>query len=101
MKVDFNKTFKNYRGDDLLIDGRPRLMSEVIAQCLFNGEGLRHTGDAAKDGERKLRSYRLCMRIMQSGGEITLEAEDAVLVKESVVGLTPGCYSQIVELIDG
>lgn len=48
-----------------------------------------------------MRAYKLCMRIIQAEGDLSIEAEDAVLIKESVVSLTPGCYSQIVELIDG
>ncbi len=101
MKVNFNRTFKDFKGNDLVINGHPQYMADIIAQCLFNGDGAKPTGDFAKDGNRKMRAYKLCMRIIQTEGDLSIEAEDAVLIKESVVSLTPGCYSQIVELIDG
>jgi hypothetical protein len=40
------------------------------------------------------------MRLIQANGDLSISAEDAILIKESVIGLTPGCYSQIVKLID-
>ena len=51
MKVNFNKTFKDYRGNDLIVGGKVQLMTDIIAQCLFNGEGacLLYTSDAADD----------------------------------------------------
>lgn len=100
MKVNFNRTFKDYRGNDLLVGGRSQCMADIIAQCLFNGEGIRVSGDPAKDSACKLRAYSLCIRIMQAQGELIIEAEDAVLIKGAVSGLTPGCYAQVVELID-
>lgn len=100
MKVNFNRTFKDYRGEDLLVGGRSQRMADIIAQCLFNGEGIRTGNDPARDNARKMRAYSLCMRIMQAQGELAIEAEDAVLIKDAVSGLTPGCYAQVVELID-
>jgi hypothetical protein len=50
------------------------------------------------------RNYMLtvfCMRIMGSDADVDLTSEDAVLIKEAVTGLTPGCYSQIVKQIEG
>lgn len=101
MKVNFNQVFRNYRGDVLKINNVPQSMKMVLAQSLFNGEGVKPTNDPLKDGEKKVRSYSLCRRIMESDNEITISAEDAVLIKEVITHLTPGCYSQIVELIDG
>ena len=100
MKVNFNKTFKDYRGNDLIVGGKVQLMTDIVAQCLFNGEGARSSGDSNKDSSRKIHSYELCMRLIQANGDLSISAEDAILIKESVIGLTPGCYSQIVKLID-
>ena len=100
MKVNFNKTFKDYKGDDLMIGGKSQLMADIIAQCLFNGEGVQQTGSPQENNMRKIHCYDLCMRIMQTQGDLSLTVEDALLIKESVTGLTPGCYSQIVTLID-
>ncbi len=100
MKVNFNQFFKNYRGELLTVDNKPQSMKMVIAQSLFNGEGMKPTNDTLKDGEKKMRSYLLCRKIMESEGEISLSTEEAVLIKEVITHLTPGCYSQVVQLID-
>ena len=93
MKVNFNVYFKDFDGSVLLIDKKP--------QCLFNGTGFRPSGNIQTDNERKLHAYSLCMRIMGSDADVDLTSEDAVLIKEAVTGLTPGCYSQIVKQIEG
>ena len=101
MKVNFNKTFKDYRGNDLIVGGKVQLMTDIIAPMPFLiGEGARSSGDSNKDSSRKIHSYELCMRLIQANGDLSISAEDAILIKESVIGLTPGCYSQIVKLID-
>lgn len=100
MKVNFNQTFKDYRGDDLLVGGHPQVIGPIVAQCLFNGEGMKPCGNPIKDNARKLTSYILCNRIMQSDGPVNLTVEEAALIKEAVETLTPGCYAQIVLLIE-
>lgn len=42
MKVNFNKTFKDYRGNDLIVGGKVQLMTDIIAQCLLMGKVLDH-----------------------------------------------------------
>lgn len=100
MKVDFNVYFKNYDGSTLLINDKPQCVGRIVSQCLFNGTSIQPTGNFQVDNEKKLQAYSLCMKIMSSDMEIDITSEDAVLIKESVRGLTPGCYSQIVELIE-
>lgn len=101
MKVNFYDCFKDFDGHPLHINGEPQLVSRIVAQCLFNGTGIRPSGNQQTDADKKLRAYRLCMQIMDAVGEIDITAEDAVLIKEAVSGLTPGCYSQVVKLIEG
>lgn len=101
MKVNFFDCFKDFDGQPLHINGEPQLVSRIVAQCLFNGTGIRPSGNQQTDADKKLRAYRLCMQIMDAVGEIDITAEDAVLIKEAVSGLTPGCYSQVVKLIEG
>lgn len=101
MKVNFYDCFKDFDGQPLHINGEPQLVSRIVAQCLFNGTGIRPSGNQQTDADKKLRAYRLCMQIMDTVGEIDITAEDAVLIKEAVSGLTPGCYSQVVKLIEG
>ena len=100
MKVNFYDCFKDFDGPPLHINGEPQLVSRIVAQCLFNGTGIRPSGNQQTDADKKLRAYRLCMQIMDAVGEIDITAEDAVLIKEAVSGLTPGCYSQVVQLIE-
>ena len=101
MKVNFYDCFKDFDGQPLHINGEPQLVSRIVAQCLFNGTGIRPSGNQQTDADKKLRAYRLCMQIMDAVGEIDITAEDAVLIKEAFSGLTPGCYSQLVKLIEG
>ena len=100
MKVNFYDCFKDFDGQPLHINGEPQLVSRIVAQCLFNGTGIRPSGNQQTDADKKLRAYRLCMQIMDAVGEIDITAEDAVPIKEAVSGLTPGCYSQVVQLIE-
>ena len=100
MKVNFYDCFKDFDGQPLHINGEPQLVSRIVAQCLFNGTGIRPSGNQQTDADKKLRAYRLCMQIMDAEGEIDITAEDAVLIKDGVSGLTPGCYSQVVKLIE-
>lgn len=100
MKVNFYDCFKDFDGQPLHINGEPQLVSRIVAQCLFNGTGIRPSGNQQTDADKKLRAYRLCMQIMDAVGEIDITAENAVLIKEAVSGLTPGCYSQVVQLIE-
>ena len=101
MKVNFNTYFKDFDGGELLINDKPQSIGRIVAQCLFNGTGINPTGNLQVDNEKKLQSHNLCMRIMGSTAEVDITLEDAVLIKEAVGGLTPGCFSQIIKLIEG
>lgn len=101
MKVNFCCSFNDFDGLPLQINGEQQSVRRIVAQCLFNGAGIRPSGNQQIDADKKLRAYRLCMQIMDASGEIDITAEDAVLIKEAVSGLTPGCYSQVVILIEG
>lgn len=101
MKVKFYDSFKDFAGQPLRINGETQIVGCIVAQCLFNGTGIRPSGNQQTDADKKLRAYRLCMQIMDAAEEIDITAEDAVLIKEAVSGLTPGCYSQVVKLIEG
>ena len=41
MKVNFNADFKDFNGEPLLVDGNPQVIGHIVAQCLFNGTGIR------------------------------------------------------------
>jgi len=101
MKVNFNQNFKNWEGEDLLVDGKPQPMGKIIAQTLFNGEGIKKSDDPLKDGERKLMAYSVCMRIAGTTDPVEITVEEGALIKEAMSYLTPGCYAQVVNLIEG
>lgn len=113
MKVNFNKSFKNYKGEDSLVDveilkdgkkvveKQPQMISDIVCRCLFSGETLERTGDASKDNANKLVAHNLCMRIYAAKGAIEIQTEEATLIKQSVSSLNAGGYSQIVNLIEG
>lgn len=83
--MNFYDSFKDFDGLPLQINGEMQIVGRIVAQCLFNGTGIRPSGNQQTDAD----------------GEIDITAEDAVLIKEAVSGLTPGCYSQVVKLIEG
>lgn len=113
MKVNFNKAFKNYKGEESLIDvevlkegkkvieKQPQMISDLVCRCLFSGETLERTGDASKDNANKLVAHNLCMRIFAAKGAIEISTEEATLIKQSVSSLNAGGYAQIFNLIEG
>ncbi|WP_099465556.1 alkylhydroperoxidase [Parabacteroides provencensis] len=113
MKVNFNKSFKNYKGEDVLVDTevikegkkvieqRPQMISDMVCRCLFSGETIERIGDAEKDNANKLKAHSLCMRIIAAKGAVELTTEEATLIKQAVSGLNAGGYAQIVNLIEG
>lgn len=114
MKVNFNIPFKNYKGEkmekevEVLRNGQKVkeiqsvLISDVLAQNLYTGEGIERTGNADKDNESKFKAYKLCHRIFSATGPIDLTSEEVLLIKQvSAATLTAGAYGQIVELLEG
>ena len=91
----------DFDGQQMLIDGKPVCIGRIVAQCLFGGSNIRQTGNTQVDNDKKMQAYNLCMRVMNARGGIDITSEEAVLIKEAVSGLTPGCFAQIVKLIEG
>ena len=122
MKVNLNVPFMNYKGcllytsdaaDDTDYKGlvitkkvegtdveQEQLMKDVIAPILFSGEW-RDERVNALSGDEKIRAYSLSLKIYQSTGDIEISAEEALMIKEAALVLSPGGYAQIVKLIDG
>ena len=93
MRVDFSKSFKDFKGKALGIS-----MADEIGKILFN-VGL--SGNAPLTSEQKYMAYKLCNR-MQAGGEVELTSEEAVfLLKICGETLTAGAYGQVRDLIEG
>lgn len=64
-------------GEPLLVDGNPQVIGHIVAQCLFNGRVFVQVAICRQINGKKMRAYHLCMRIMDTGGEIEITSEDA------------------------
>ncbi|WP_459187285.1 hypothetical protein ACGE0T_14240 [Parabacteroides sp. APC149_11_2_Y6] len=88
MKVNFNQSFKDYKGEET-----NQVIKDTVCQCLYS----------CADGysaEEKFRAYKLNLLIIPSTGEVELSPEDAALIKRICErSLTAGGYGQIAELI--
>ena len=92
MKVDLNRRFRGFKGNELDGDKPP----PAVAEALFN-----YGKDKPVGRDEKFKAYVLCQRIIQGGGVLDLESEDVTLIKE-VCGesLTAGGYGQVYELVE-
>ena len=94
MKVDLNRRFRGFDGNELGGDN----IATAVAEALFNYGKDKPVG---RD-EKVQRPYVLCQRIVQGGGILEITTEEGTLIKE-VCGesLTAGGYGQVYELIEG
>ena len=92
MKVDLNRRFRGFDGNELGGDN----IATAVAEALFN-----YGKDKPVGRDEKFKAYVLCLRIIQGGGVLDLESEDVTLIKE-VCGesLTAGGYGQVYELVE-
>lgn len=92
MKVDLNRRFRGFEGNELDGDN----VATAVAEALFN-----YGKDKPVGRDEKFKAYVLCQRIIQGGGVLDLESEDVTLIKE-VCGesLTAGGYGQVYELVE-
>lgn len=97
MKVNFNQPFKDFKGNEVNVNGRNVLISDEIGKILFN---LGMTGNTPLNADEKYMSYKLCNRINTSGiVELTAD-ECAFIVKVCGESLTAGAYGQVRDLIE-
>lgn len=101
MKVNFNKPFKNIQGEDMMFEGKPQLIKDVVAQSLFTGDAIEKTGNSGRDNTNKMISFNLCNRIYNSEADVEISTEEATLVKQAVSSLNAAGYAQVVLLIEG
>ena len=93
MKVDLNRRFKGFNGNELGGD----TIATAVAEALFNYGKEKPVGR-----DEKFKAYVLCQRIIQNGGVLEITTEEGTLIKE-VCGecLTAGGYGQVYKLIEG
>lgn len=93
MKVNFNKNFKDFRGNELPDES----ISQTIAEALFN----HGTGTPAPENEKRM-AYNLSRRIFLAEKDVEITAEEAAFIERVCAEkLTAGGYGQVYELIEG
>lgn len=92
MKVNFNRQFKDFRGENL----KGENIAHSIAEALFY-----YGKDNPVNRNEKFRAYCLSQKIIQQDGVVEISTEEASLIKE-VCGeaLTAGGYGQIHDIIE-
>ncbi len=94
MKVDFNKKFKDFKGQETNV-----VIADKVAEALYSAGA---TPECAIKNDNKFRAYKLCQKIINSDGAIEIESEDATLIKSVCANfLTAGAYGQVHEIIEG
>ncbi len=94
MKVDLNKKFKDFMGQET-----KEVIANKVAEALYSAGAI---PEWAIKREDKFRAYKLCQQIINNAGVIEIESEDATLIKDVCANfLTAGAYGQIHELIEG
>jgi hypothetical protein len=94
MKVDFNRKFKDFKGNELSDS-----IADKVSEALFSA-GM--TRECPIRNEDKFRAYKLSQKIINAAGATELSAEDITLIKEIVSNfLTAGAYGQVEELVEG
>ncbi len=93
MNVNFNLSFKDFKGDVIVENGKEKRMSEMVATLLFAGQGI-------TTNEEKLKAFSLSQKIYHATGEINIEVEEAALIKKVAESLNAGGYAQVINLIE-
>lgn len=88
MKVNFNQSFKDYKGEET-----KQIIKETVCKCLYAaGEGF--------SADEKFKAYKLNLLIIPAAAEVEISTEDAALIKRICErSLSAGGYGQIAELI--
>ena len=95
MKVNFNVSIKDFRGQDVILNDKPVMLADKVAQLLFNYGNMSQV-----PADDKWRAYKLCNRLMESG-ELELTTEEGAFVL-NICGqaLTAGVYGRVRDLIE-
>lgn len=105
MRLNFHVAFKNAAGDDAYEtingDKHVQMIDDVVCQGLFDGRFLKLSGEECKDARLKLQAFELYQKIRTANGEVEITAEEASMIKQMALILSPGAYGQIYQLIEG
>jgi hypothetical protein len=93
MKVNFNRKFKNFKGQET-----GELIYDKIAEALFLGGA---NAELPISNENKYKAYKLSQKLIAGKGEVEITSEEATLIKEITANyLVAGAYGQIEEIIE-
>lgn len=92
MKVNFNQSFKDFKGRAI-----GQTIADEIGKVLFN---VSTSGNAPLSADEKYMAYKLCNR-MGAEGEVELNAEEAAFIIR-ICGeyFSAGAYGQVRDLIE-
>ncbi len=93
MKINFNQSFKDFKGEAILENGKEKSISEMVATLLFSGHGITKNED-------KLKAFSLSQKIYSSKGAIEITVEDASMIKKVAESLSAGAYAQVIAIIE-
>ncbi len=92
MKVNLNRKFKDFRGNELSGEN----IAYSVAEALFF-----YGKEKPVNRDDKFKAYCLSQKIVQSNGIVEITTEEACLIKEVCgEGLTAGGYGQVCNIIE-
>lgn len=100
MKLNLNKTVKTIEGlevKDEVIEGgktvlKPITIAQMCARILFNSSDI--------EVNNKLKAHSLAIRLFESKGEINIDLDEIIIIKDAVKNLTPGIYGQVINALE-
>lgn len=92
MKVNFNQSFKDFKGNEIGV-----MISDEIGKVLFN---LSTSNKTPLSADEKYMAYKLCNKVCSGETEVSAE-EAAFILRVSGEFLTAGAYGQVRDLIEG
>lgn len=98
MNVNFKQPFKDTKGLPITDKGQKVLISDRVANLLFNLSVLHKE---PLDGKKKYQAYKLCTRITNDPTSVELDAKEADFIEDVCSeAFASGAYGQIVDIIE-
>ncbi|EOS07190.1 MULTISPECIES: hypothetical protein [Bacteroidales] len=100
MKVNFDKTFKDCFGNEVVNDktGKATNIAESLCMVIFN---LNSMGGVPLPPDKKYALHKICQKIAGSPGEVELTTEEGTLLKEiAAESYSCGAYGQVADIIE-
>lgn len=104
MKVNLNKPFISLNGTETKDEnGNTQIMSDIVCAMLFSGDGSTPDENGRLSATKKMKAFELMMKIRTAklnNDDITLSAEEIVMIKEACSPLNVGGYGQLATLLN-